>query len=57
VALLFAPESGEQLRLDIRSRGDEVVGEIKDAANQRRAELQARLQSLRQPAVSAQATD
>jgi gas vesicle protein len=57
VALLFAPESGEQLRSDIRARGDEVVGEIKDAANERRAQLQARLQSLRQPAMPAPATD
>jgi gas vesicle protein len=57
VALLFAPESGEQLRSDIRARGDEVVGEIKDAANERRAQLQARLQSLRQPAMATPATD
>jgi gas vesicle protein len=57
VALLFAPESGEQLRSDIRARGDEVVGEIKDAANERRAQLQARLQSLRQPTMPAPATD
>ena len=57
VALLFAPESGEELRADIRSRADEVVGEIKDAASERRAQLQSRLQSLRQPAVTASASD
>jgi hypothetical protein len=57
VALLFAPESGEQLRADIRARADEVVGEIKDAATERRAQLQSRLSALRQPAPTPAATD
>lgn len=48
VALLFAPESGEELRADIRSRGDELVGEVKGAAAERRQQLQDRLASLRQ---------
>jgi LPS O-antigen subunit length determinant protein (WzzB/FepE family) len=56
VALLFAPESGEELRADIRERGDKVVGEIKDAAAMRRAQLQDRLNTLRHPAPSS-ATD
>ena len=57
VALLFAPESGEELRADIRSRGDEFVGQVKDAASERRHQLQERLQSLRQPAPAVKATN
>jgi gas vesicle protein len=57
VALLFAPESGEELRREIRDRADTVAGEIKDAANTRRAQLQDRLQALRQPAPTTSATD
>lgn len=56
VALLFAPESGEELRGEIRDRANNVVGEIKDAAYTRRTQLQDRLQALRQPAPST-ATD
>ena len=57
VALLFAPESGEELRGEIRDRANTVVGEIKDAANTRRAQLQDRLHTLRQPAPTTSATD
>jgi gas vesicle protein len=54
VALLFAPESGEDLRSDIRSRGDEIVGQVKDAAADRRHQLQDRLSTLRQGVMPGQ---
>ena len=57
VALLFAPESGEELRGQIRERADTAVSEIKEAATTRRAQLQDRLQALRQPAPATAATD
>jgi len=56
VALLFAPESGEELRGQIRDRADNLVGEVKVAANTRRAQLQDRLYALRHP-TPASATD
>ena len=52
VALLLAPESGEQLRSEIRARGDGVLAEIREAAETRRVELTDRLQTLRAPRTS-----
>jgi len=49
VALLMAPQTGESLRGEIRSRSTGFVDEIKDAAEQRRAELERRLAALRAP--------
>ncbi len=47
VALLLAPRSGEKLRNELRARGDLFLADIRNAAEQRRAELQGRLDSLR----------
>lgn len=49
VALLLAPETGEGLRRQIRERGAAFLGEIRQAANTRRIELQDRLEELRAP--------
>jgi gas vesicle protein len=49
LALLMAPESGEQLRGQIRERGQSFIGEINHAADSRRIELRNRLESLRAP--------
>ncbi|MFZ5908427.1 MAG: YtxH domain-containing protein [Chloroflexota bacterium] len=49
LALLLAPESGEELRGQIRARGQNFLGEIKHAADTRRIELRDRLDSLRAP--------
>jgi gas vesicle protein len=47
VALLLAPESGEGLRAELRSRGAGFFAELRDAAAMRREEMTDRLQSLR----------
>ncbi|MEX1071392.1 MAG: YtxH domain-containing protein [Anaerolineales bacterium] len=49
IAILIAPESGQDLRSDLRSRISRFGDELKDAANQRRGELERQLQSFRQP--------
>ncbi len=49
VALLLTPESGEQLRDELRSRGVTFVSDVRHAADTRRIELQDRLESLRAP--------
>jgi len=49
VALLLAPESGGQLRLQLRERGANFIAEIRQAADTRRIELQERLETLRAP--------
>jgi len=49
MALLLAPESGEELRTRIRERGQNFLGEIKHAADSRRIELRERLDALRAP--------
>jgi len=49
VALLLAPESGEELRTQLRARGEGLLAEVREAAEVRRAELTDRLQSLRAP--------
>ncbi|MBV6395340.1 MAG: hypothetical protein HFACDABA_00916 [Anaerolineales bacterium] len=49
VALLLAPESGEQLRGEIRARGEGFMSEVRNAADSRRIELQNRLENLRAP--------
>lgn len=49
VALLFAPESGSELRNQIRDRADSLTGEIRQAVGDRRIELQDRLETLRNP--------
>jgi gas vesicle protein len=49
VALLLAPESGEELRVSIRQRFESLQGEIQEAATTRRVELEKQLANLRQP--------
>ena len=49
VALLLAPESGEKLRAELRSRGEGLLADVREAAETRRGELTDRLQSLRAP--------
>ena len=48
VALLLAPESGEALRKELRSRGEGLVTDVRQAAQTRRIELTNRLESLRE---------
>lgn len=47
--VLFTPASGETVRSDLRNRVDGMLGQMKDAAQTRRAEMEAQLASLRQP--------
>ena len=49
VTLLLAPESGEQLRGELRQRGAGFLAEVRQAADIRRIELQGRLEDLRAP--------
>jgi gas vesicle protein len=49
VTLLLAPESGDQLRGEIRERGSAFLAEVRHAADNRRIELQSRLEELRAP--------
>ncbi|MBT3187856.1 MAG: YtxH domain-containing protein [Anaerolineae bacterium] len=49
IALLLAPESGEELRGQLRERGLSVQAEIRNAADVRRIELRDRLDELRTP--------
>ncbi|MEJ5240615.1 MAG: YtxH domain-containing protein [Anaerolineales bacterium] len=49
IALLLAPASGEQLRSQLRQRAQAVSEEVRQAAFQRRIELEKRLQELRSP--------
>jgi len=49
IALLLAPETGENLRNEIRARGEGFVSEVRHAADVRRIELTERLDTLRTP--------
>jgi len=49
IALLMAPESGEHLRTQLRSRGDNFFSDVRHAADERKIELRQRLDSLRAP--------
>ena len=49
IALLMAPESGEELRGKIRDRGQGFINDIRHSADARRIELRGRLESLRAP--------
>jgi gas vesicle protein len=49
MALLFAPESGPELRNRMRERAENLAGEIRQAAATKRIELQERLDALRAP--------
>lgn len=47
IVLLTTPQSGTDLQNDVRSRFDGILEEGRQAATARRAELEARLASLR----------
>ncbi len=49
IALLLAPESGGQLRTELRSRGEAFFSEVRSAADERRIELRQRLEMMREP--------
>ena len=49
LALLFAPASGEELRMQISDRSEAFAANIRQAANTKRIELQERLEVLRAP--------
>jgi hypothetical protein len=49
IALLLAPDSGEELRTQLRERGQIFMGEVRHAADTRRIELKDRLDTLRAP--------
>ncbi len=48
VALLLAPEPGEVVRSDLRTRGEALVADVRHAAETRRIELTNRLEALRE---------
>ena len=52
IALLLAPESGDDLRSQLRERGQNFMGEIRHAADTRRIELKDRLDTMRAPRPS-----
>jgi gas vesicle protein len=47
LALLLAPDSGDELRSQLRERGQNFVSEVRQAADTRRIELTDRLETLR----------
>ncbi len=49
IALLLAPESGKNLRAQIRARGQSFLNDIRHSADSRRIELRHRLDALRTP--------
>lgn len=46
-ALILAPESGDELRREIRGEIDDILSEGRRAANERRAQLEEQLAQLR----------
>lgn len=49
LALLLTPESGDELRGQIRERAASIQDEVRRAAAERRAELEEQLSALRSP--------
>lgn len=49
IALLLAPESGENLRSQIRDRGQNFFSDVRHAADERKIELRHRLDAMRAP--------
>ncbi len=49
VALLLAPESGASLRDELRARGENLMADVRQAAEERRIELTNQLRSLKEP--------
>jgi gas vesicle protein len=52
IALLMAPETGEELRAQIRSRGENFFSDVQHAADERKIELRQKLDELRAPRES-----
>jgi gas vesicle protein len=48
IALLLAPDSGDKLRASLRERGEGLRSEIQKAAEERRAQLEEQLASLKE---------
>lgn len=51
IALLMAPESGEELRSQIRARGENFFNDVRQAADVRKIELRHKLEEMRAPRV------
>jgi gas vesicle protein len=49
IALLLAPESGDELRGQLRERGQNFFNDVRHAADERRIELRQRLETMRAP--------
>jgi gas vesicle protein len=49
IALLMAPESGNDLRNQLRARGQNFFSDIRQAADERKIELRQQLDILRSP--------
>jgi gas vesicle protein len=49
IALLLAPESGENLRAQLRDRGQNFFSDVRHAADERKIELRHRLDAMRAP--------
>ncbi|MGZ9226831.1 MAG: YtxH domain-containing protein [Anaerolineales bacterium] len=49
IALLLAPEAGEELRSQLRERGQNFYNDVRHAADERRIELRQRLETMRAP--------
>jgi gas vesicle protein len=47
--MLLAPESGEELRNQLRSRGEGFFNDVRHAADERKIELRQKLDELRAP--------
>lgn len=51
LALLFAPSSGEQLKRQLNEGLDQMVQDVRQAAVDRRQELEIELDKLRSPSI------
>lgn len=51
LALLFAPSSGEQLKRQLSDGFDQMVQDVRQAATDRRQELEIELDKLRSPSI------
>ena len=49
IALLLAPERGEELRAQLRDRGQSFFNEVRHAADERKIELRQKLDEMRAP--------
>ncbi len=49
LALMLAPSSGDEIRLEMRERIAKLQNELRQAAGERRAELEEQLEALRNP--------